>query len=139
MIQDGIIQNIQLSSKLESLTEVETFVNELCEQYCINEDNYGNILIALTEAVNNAITHGNQLNPEKKVFLNVGGTADEIEFEVKDEGNGFDFNCVPDPTLPENLEKLRGRGVFLMKNLADQVLFENNGTTIRLKFSISVN
>ncbi len=139
MIQDRIIQNIQLPSKLESLIQLETFINDLCDQHAIDEDNYGNILIALTEAVNNAITHGNQLNPNKSVFLNVDGNSKVVEFEIKDEGDGFDFNNVPDPTLPENLEKLRGRGVFLMRNLADDVVFENNGSIIKLRFSISIN
>lgn len=139
MIQDRIIQKIQFKSKLESLTQLETFINDLCDQHAIDEDNYGNILIALTEAVNNAITHGNELNPNKTVFLSVGGDSKSVEFEIKDEGCGFDFANVPDPTLPENLEKLSGRGVFLMKNLADEVVFENNGSLIRLKFSILVN
>jgi serine/threonine-protein kinase RsbW len=139
MTQEGIIYKLELASKLESLTRLETYVDELCEQFSISEDDYGNILIAITEAVNNAITHGNQLNPDKKVCLNFDGNQDEVEFIVEDEGNGFDYNNVPDPTLPENLEKLSGRGIFLMKNLADDIAFENDGTKIRLKFSISAN
>jgi serine/threonine-protein kinase RsbW len=139
MIQGGIIHHIKLSSKIESLALLESFVNDFCEQNTIDEDNYGNILIALTEAVNNAITHGNHLNPKKIVSLNAEGNDKTVEFEVKDEGDGFDFNNIPDPTLPENIEKSRGRGVFLMKNLADNVAFENNGSVIRLKFSISAS
>jgi len=65
--------------------------------------------------------------------------ATSVCFIVKDEGVGFDFNNVPDPTLPENLEKLRGRGVFLMKALADEIEFEENGTIIKLNFYISSN
>jgi anti-sigma regulatory factor (Ser/Thr protein kinase) len=139
MIQGGIIQQIELSSKLESLSEIENFIDEVCEQHQFGEDHYGNILIALTEAVNNAITHGNQLNPEKKVNLNMETTTKGVEFTIKDEGVGFDYDSVPDPTLPENLEKLSGRGIFLMKNLADQVDFEENGRIIKLRFSLSAN
>lgn len=139
MIQGGIIQQIELSSTLESLSQIENFIDEVCEQYKFGEDHYGNILIALTEAVNNAITHGNKLNPDKKVNLNMETTTDVVEFTIKDEGTGFDFDNVPDPTLPENLEKIRGRGIFLMKSLADDVIFEENGAMIKLKFSISVN
>ena len=139
MIQGGIIENIELSSEIESISKIENFIEEMCEQCQFGEDHYGNILIALTEAVNNAITHGNKLDPNKKVKLNMATTTSDVEFVVKDEGLGFDFNSVPDPTLPENLEKLRGRGIFLMRTLADKVVFEDNGKTIKLKFSISAN
>lgn len=139
MIQGGIIQHIELSSQLESLSQIEKFIDDVCEQHNFGEDHYGNILIALTEAVNNAITHGNKLDPNKKVNLNMETTTNDVEFTIKDEGAGFDVSSVPDPTLPENLEKLSGRGIFLMKTLADHVDFEENGTTIKLRFSISAN
>ena len=106
MIQNGIIQQIVLPSTLESLSEIENFIEAICEQNKFGEDHYGNILIALTEAVNNAITHGNKLNPDKKVNLNMETTTKDVEFTIKDEGAGFDYTNVPDPTLPENLEKL---------------------------------
>ena len=139
MIQDEIIQNIELSSKIESLIQIEAFVDEICEQYDISEDNYGNILIALTEAVNNAITHGNKLNPKKMVSLNMGTREHEVLFTIKDEGKGFDYDNVPDPTLPENIQQLNGRGIFLIRSLADEVSFEENGTKINLKFCLSAN
>ncbi len=137
MIQEGTMQRLELSSQLESLSQIESFVDEFCDQCCVSEDEYGNILIAITEAVNNAITHGNHLDPTKKVCLNVEGSKKEIKFIVEDEGIGFDLTAVPDPTLPENREKLRGRGIFLMKHLADDIVFENNGSKIKLRFSIS--
>jgi len=139
MIQTGIIQNIELASNIDSLSKIESFIDDVCEQYKFGEDHYGNILIALTEAVNNAITHGNKLDPEKKVNLNMVTSENVVRFVVTDEGVGFDFNNVPDPTLPENLEKIRGRGVFLMKTLADEVGFEENGTVVKLNFYISGN
>jgi len=139
MIQGGIIQQIELSSKLESLSKIENFIDDVCEQYKFGEDHYGNILIALTEAINNAITHGNQLNPDKKVNLNMETTTNNVEFTIKDEGVGFDYDNIPDPTLPENLEKLSGRGIFLMKSLADDVVFEEKGRIIKLRFSLSAN
>lgn len=139
MTEEGIVQRLELTSQLESLSQIETFVDEFCENYSISEDDYGNILIAITEAVNNAITHGNQLDPNKMVRLVIGGGSEEVEFVVEDEGAGFDVNDVPDPTLPENIEKLSGRGIFLMRNLADEICFENNGSKIKLTFSISAN
>ncbi|MGB0881413.1 MAG: ATP-binding protein [Vicingaceae bacterium] len=139
MIQEGIIEQIELSSKLENISKIEHFVDAVCEQCKIDEGCYGNILIALTEAVNNAITHGNGLDPAKKVKLNMSTKTNQVEFVVQDEGAGFDYKEVPDPTLPQNLEKLRGRGIFLMKALADEIDFEDNGRKIKLKFSISAN
>lgn len=139
MIQEGIIEQIELSSKLENISKIEHFIEDVCDQCKIDEGCYGNILIALTEAVNNAIAHGNKLDPLKKVKLNMRTKVDQIEFVVQDEGVGFDYNAVPDPTLPQNLEKLRGRGIFLMRALADDIDFEDDGRIIRLNFSISNN
>ncbi|MDG1477282.1 MAG: ATP-binding protein [Vicingaceae bacterium] len=139
MIQGGISQHIELSSEVESISKIENFIDRVSDQYQFGEDHYGNILIALTEAVNNAITHGNKLDPNKKVHLNMATTSKHVEFIVKDEGVGFDYDNVPDPTLPENIEKIRGRGIFLMKTLADRVDFEENGRIIKLNFSISNN
>ena len=137
MIQGGIMQQIELASRTESLSEIESFIDDVCEQNKFGEDHYGNILIALTEAVNNAITHGNKLDPNKKVNLNMETSSEVVQFVVRDEGSGFDYSNIPDPTLPENIEKIRGRGIFLMKALADKVDFEEKGRTIILSFSIS--
>jgi len=139
MIEENIIQHIELPSKLDCISDIESFIDEICDKYEIGEDHYGNILIALTEAVNNAITHGNKLNPTKKVNLDMETQGNELNFIIRDEGDGFDFNNIPDPTLPENVTKLNGRGVFLMKSLADEVDFEENGKIVKLKFSLSAN
>jgi serine/threonine-protein kinase RsbW len=139
MTEEATKQRIELKSQVESIAQIESLIDELCERFSICEDDYGNILIALTEAINNAITHGNRLDPEKIVSLDVDSSSKELEFTVEDQGNGFDLNEVPDPTLPENIEKLRGRGIYLMKNLADNITFENNGSKIKLIFSISAN
>jgi serine/threonine-protein kinase RsbW len=134
MIQAGLIEQLELPSTVDSLTKIEGFIEEFCEQCNLNEDYYGNILIALTEGVNNAITHGNKMDRDKTVWLNMESSDNDVEFTIVDEGDGFDYNNIPDPTLPENLERLSGRGVFLMRQLADEVDFEGNGSTIRLRF-----
>jgi serine/threonine-protein kinase RsbW len=139
MIEENIIQHLELPSQIDSITEIEALIDDVCDRYCIGEDYYGNILIALTEAINNAITHGNKLNPNKKVNLDMETHHNELNFIIKDEGDGFDYNNIPDPTLPENITKLSGRGVFLMKSLADEVAFEENGTKVMLKFTVSAN
>lgn len=132
-------QEIQISSKTENLTVVEALVDEVCEEFKINEDYYGNILIALTEAVTNAIQHGNKYDPEKNINLQFVPNQKELVFTIKDQGTGFDFNNLPDPTEPDNIQKPHGRGIYLMKHLADKVKFSDNGRAVELNFLISAN
>jgi len=134
-------KTIDFASVPENISFAERMIDEICDEYSINEDYYGNILISLTEAVNNAIQHGNKNDPTKKVQIVFNAAADlnGFSFTIKDEGNGFDYTNIPDPTEPENLEKLTGRGVFLMKNLADNVGFYSDGSEIKLDFKVPPN
>ena len=132
-------QKISFPSVADNIGLVEKLINEICASYQISEDYYGNILVAVTEAVNNAIQHGNRLDPGKKVDLSFTSGDNVLAFEVSDQGDGFNFDSLPDPTNPENIEKPNGRGVFLMRHLADKVLFSNSGRTVQLEFSISRN
>lgn len=91
-------------------------------------------MIAVTEAVNNAIKHGNQNNSSKNVSLTLSLADGLIKFEVRDEGVGFDFHKLPDPTAPENIAKPGGRGIFLMKHLSDEVTFKEKGKVVELSF-----
>jgi serine/threonine-protein kinase RsbW len=127
--------SIRFNSSYDNLRLVEKMVDEVCEGMQVSEDYYGNILIAVTEAVNNAIQHGNKSNPDKLVEMGFELKDNNIVFTVRDQGDGFDPANIPDPTDPANLEKLNGRGVFLMKNLADGVEFADNGRMVQLKFS----
>ncbi|HMR46204.1 MAG: ATP-binding protein [Bacteroidia bacterium] len=131
------IQTIQIESKPESIHIIERLVDDLKGEHNIHEDAYGNILVAVTEAVNNAIQHGNKYNPNLKVKISYEVENDTISFAITDQGKGFDYYNLPDPTAPENLEKPTGRGVFLMKHLADQIIFSNNGSSVELFFKTS--
>lgn len=113
---------------------IESFIDNAKERFHLDEDLYGNIMIAVTEAVNNAIKHGNGGNSAKNVFLSLTLDENLLKFVVKDEGHGFDPNGLPDPTAPENIEKPGGRGIFLMKHLSDEVEFRENGKTVELSF-----
>jgi serine/threonine-protein kinase RsbW len=132
-------QKIRISSKAENLILVERMIEDVCRVFNISEDYFGNILVAITEAVNNAIYHGNQANPNKTIDIFFKSFPDRVSFIVKDEGPGFNYTNLPDPTNPENIEKPNGRGVFLMRNLADKVSFEDNGSKVILDFKISAN
>lgn len=130
-------QKIRISSKAENIILVERMIEDVCDLFNISEDYYGNILVSLTEAVNNAIYHGNKANPNKGIDICFKSHPDRVSFSVKDEGPGFNYNNLPDPTNPENIEKPNGRGVFLMRNLADNVTFEENGSKVILDFRVS--
>jgi serine/threonine-protein kinase RsbW len=130
-------QKIKIESTAENLRLVERLVEDVCEIYNVNEDNFGNILIAVTEAVNNAIYHGNKGNPKKSVQIGFENGNKKITFMVCDEGAGFDYESLPDPTDPNNIDKINGRGVFLMKHLADKVEFNDNGKEVQLTFNLN--
>ncbi len=127
-------KEISFSSIAENIHIVEKLIDQICEDLNVSEEHYGNILISMTEAVNNAIVHGNKLDPEKQVNVKVKADDKVIHFTISDEGPGFDYDNLPDPTAPENIEKPNGRGVFLMKNLADNCSFEDNGRIVELEF-----
>ena len=127
---------LSFPSKAENLNQVEVLINTLCKKFEVSEDYYGNILIALTEAVNNAIHHGNKSNPNKEVNILFAAEGPILKFTIKDDGPGFDFDNLPDPTDPQNIEKPHGRGVFLMKNLADEIEFSDDGATVIMSFNL---
>lgn len=128
---------MQIVSQPESINLVEKLIDEIKNDNNIHEECYGNMLVAVTEAVNNAIQHGNKYDPDKMVHIAYEIESDQVSFTISDEGTGFDYMNLPDPTDPENLEKPTGRGVFLMKHLADQIIFSENGRVVELYFKTS--
>jgi serine/threonine-protein kinase RsbW len=126
--------SIQIPSIIDNIRMIESFIDNAKERFQLEDDIYGNIMIAVTEAVNNAIKHGNGGNSHKNVSLSLILNENLLKFIVSDEGMGFNYHNLPDPTSPENLEKLGGRGIFLMKHLADQVDFKKDGTVVELSF-----
>lgn len=131
------MHSIEIGSDLNNIPKVESLIDEVCDELSLSEDYYGNILIAVTEAVNNAIIHGNKNENSKVVKIDVAKNDKAVIFSVADQGEGFDFENLPDPTAPENLEKPDGRGIFLMKNLSDGVNFESNGSKVSITFAVN--
>jgi len=130
-------KEITIQSKLDNICHIEKLVDEISEQCKLSSDVYGKILIATIEAVNNSIVHGNKLDVSKTVDVGFQISKTSIHIYVKDQGPGFNFNEVPDPTKPENIENVSGRGVFLMRNLADSIFFNDNGSQIELVFNLN--
>jgi serine/threonine-protein kinase RsbW len=127
---------LDIPSKIENLRIVEKAVDEISADYNLSSELYGNILIATIEAANNAILHGNKLDESKKVNIKFKIEDKFLSIVVKDQGDGFDYQHIPDPTAPENIEKINGRGVFLMERLSDKILFTDNGSKVELVFNI---
>lgn len=127
---------LKLPSNLMSINVLDSFVQDVVHQYKINQEVHGNMLISLTEAVTNAITHGNHYDENKVVQINLQKKSDTIAIRVSDQGCGFDPESVPDPTCDENICKCGGRGVFLMQRLCDQIQYKDNGRTVEMHFKI---
>jgi len=127
-------QRLKIASKTDSLHLVEKFVDDFSTRCDLDQDVYGNVLIAALEAANNAITHGNKLNENKQVEVVFEIDDTHIFLTVKDEGPGFDYQNIPDPTSPEKIENMSGRGVFLMTKLSDKIEFEDNGSFVKMTF-----
>jgi serine/threonine-protein kinase RsbW len=125
---------IEIPSLRENIRMIESFIDNAKEEYKLDDDIYGNIMIAVTEAVNNAIVHGNHSDKSKNVALTLHILDHRIKFTVEDQGKGFDYTTLPDPTSPENLAKPGGRGIFLMKHLCDEVAFKDDGKIVELDF-----
>lgn len=129
-------QRIAIKSQVENIALIEKAIDEICNANNITEEHYGNVLIAITEGVNNAINHGNKQDPSKEVIVEFAIADKELTCKITDQGPGFDYENVPDPTSPENIEKPNGRGVFLMRHLSDKIEFDDNGAVVTLKFGL---
>lgn len=128
---------IQIPSISENIRIVESFIDNVKEKFNVDDDLYGNIMVAITESVNNAMKHGNKLDKTKNVILSATCDENALTIRVEDQGEGFDYDNLPDPTAPENIDKVGGRGVFLMKHLSDEVRFEDEGRISEMVFYFS--
>ena len=127
---------VKIPSIKENVSVVESFIENVGEKIKIEETIYGNVLVSVTEAVNNAIVHGNKEDKNKKVRLGLKQNKKSVRFIVEDEGMGFDHNNLPDPTNPKNLEKVKGRGIFLIKSLSDKTTFKQGGRVVEMLFKL---
>lgn len=125
---------LKIESRTNNIAMIEPFLKEIIAQNHICNERYADILISLTEAVNNAIIHGNAQDESKYVKINMTEGEQGVVFSVTDEGQGFDPDNVPDPTTEEFIECCGGRGVFIIKSLADRVDYQDNGCTVNMIF-----
>lgn len=135
--QDMKQRKVVIASRPENLSIIENFIEQIQVEFGIKDDVYGNIVIALTEAVNNAINHGNKRDDSKNVVVvAVLKGPFLLEISVEDEGDGFNYLDVPDPTLPENVLSESGRGIYIMKEITDNFSYNEKGNALVMQFNI---
>jgi len=131
--------SLTINSSYDELLKVEEFFSKFFKENNLDENLLGDVLLAVSEAATNAIVHGNKLQFEKEVKINVSLTEEKMSVKIKDEGNGFKIDQISDPTKPENLLKESGRGIFIMKNCVHNISynFTPQGTEVILEIDIS--
>jgi len=130
------VDKLVFNSETKNINLVEKLIDDLQNKFDLHNEVYGKLLLGVVEGVNNAIVHGNKLDKSKNVIVEYSVEEDKVLFIIIDEGSGFDYTNIPDPTKPENLEKTHGRGIFLMHHLADEIEFEDNGSTVKMQFNL---
>lgn len=132
-----LYRQLVLTSSADAINQIESVIEEIKSELDVKADVYGNMMVAVTEAVNNGILHGNEGDESKKVYVDFEVKNQfRLSVTVRDEGSGFDPDSLSDPTAPENLENIGGRGVFLMQHLSDEITFSDEGRQVQMLFNI---
>jgi len=131
--------HLEIESDSKNLITVEEFINYFSVELNIQEEKVNGLLLAVTEAITNAIRHGNKLDKNKLVFIDVISDSEFLTIKIKDQGEGFDPSNIPDPTHPENLLKDSGRGVYLMKIYMDEIEFKKTDDGMETILKMKLN
>lgn len=126
---------LTLPSRIESVDESAVFAEKVARDWGYTDEFISSIDLAVRESVANAVKHGNKFDEEKQVKVAFADTTEGFEMSVRDFGNGFSVDSIPDPTNPENLLKVNGRGILFMRSFMDVVEWETNddgGTTVKM-------
>jgi serine/threonine-protein kinase RsbW len=119
---------------MESVGEVEAAAEKFATEAGLDEDERFRVTMAVREASVNAVLHGNEYDPAKKITASFENTGDKLVITIADEGKGLDPDTLPDPLAPENLMRGTGRGIFLIRSFMDEVHFRqlHPGTELTL-------
>lgn len=129
-------RDLVISSQLVNINKVRCFLEEIFTESCLNMNYFNRVFLGISEAVNNSIVHGNCLDADKQVLIRVVYTEDQIQIEVKDEGEGFIVESIADPTVSANLKKESGRGIFILQQIADEVKYYDGGSKVLIKYTL---
>jgi len=133
----GNKNEIVISSDLVNLDLIEEFVREIFNFHHLGYDLLSRVMVCLNEAVLNSISHGNHFESGKTVVIQSYFCKKFLYFRIIDEGTGFDFNNIPDPTNEENLCKEAGRGIFIIRKVSDGIFYRNKGNTVEFRININ--
>jgi len=125
-----------ISSQLINLNKVRIFLEEVYKDSCLNIDSFNQVFLGISEAVINAMVHGNKLDAAKKVCISLRLLRNQLHIEVEDEGDGFCDSLLFDPTNSENIRLEHGRGIFILKQIADELVFKEGGKKVFIIFTI---
>jgi len=128
---------ITIPSRLEELEGIVETTEAFVSRHEKNEDRAYTVLLLASEAVTNAIEHGNALDESKQVIIDFWARNSCLEIWVEDQGDGFDRAAIPDPLTGSHLFAEGGRGIYLIEELADEVRYEQNGRRIGMLFALS--
>ncbi len=129
---DNRVVTFVLESSRETISRAADMLSSVIEEFGLSDDAAFDIELAAEEAVANAVEHGNKSDPAKMVHVRCERKSDRITVVVCDEGEGFNPSQIPDPTLPENILKEHGRGIFIMRSLCDCVLYNEKGNEVAI-------
>lgn len=133
-------RTLTLKSIPENFNQVEKLIEEVCDTYKLNHNYIGCLLTSMDAAYSNAMIHGNNSNPEKTITVSFEKNPTGVSFTITDEGNGFNFDAIPDIKEDGKKKEFPGRGLFLIKSLSDELEFNKEGNSITLGFkTTSIN
>lgn len=136
-MNNGDTEILKIKSDKNELSKVELFLSNYFKKRHIDQNNFNKVLLCVSEAIINAIQHGNKYDITKNVTVKILFDIDSFYIEIKDEGVGFDYNCIKDPTITEYIKRESGRGLHIIRSLCDTLEVKENGTCISLKIRIA--
>lgn len=122
-----------IKSNKSELETTKNFLLRFFRKNNLSEDNFNRVFLCLSEAVMNSIYHGNQNDERKQISIQAGCNNEMINIEINDEGDGFDYNNLENPTEAKNLKKESGRGIHIIKSLTNELEFKEKGKCIQFK------
>lgn len=125
-----------ISSKLSHISRVRLFLDEIFAESNLDRAYFNRVFLGLSEALSNSIIHGNKFDENKNVQISVSFNDNLLTIEIEDEGKGFSFDCVRDPTNSVNLLNEKGRGIFLIQKLSDEMIYLDGGRRVLIKYIV---